>query len=248
MALTPIDDDLAEEMKDEIERKIKVGAINEHDDLTEKVQRILTMFNVSNLDEIVEVNSLPRQIEETTESSISIELKENREILFLEGAIEKLHQEIGKKQEELSEQRKIIIYISEILLMAMNNVRSIQLLLKEHNMNADSMQEEVYDLYDKLKKLQFEKIKHLQLLREIAKADLKQVEITSLIGEVVNDKFTMDNPRTEDQEKFYKIDRSKYDTYPLQKIIGIHKIKSLTELSDQQAAKLLQLQEQRNSS
>jgi len=104
-------------------------------------------------------------------------LKENREILFLEDAIEKLHQEIGKRQEELSEERKIIIYISEILLMAMNNVRSIQLLLKEHNMNADSMQEEVHDLYDKLKKLQFEKIKHLQILREIATADLKQLKL-----------------------------------------------------------------------
>merc|ERR1719244_2080572 len=191
MALTPIDDDLAEEMKDEIERGAKVDFGTTVGKKNIQVERILTMFNVSNLDEIVEVNSLPRQIEETTESSISIELKENREILFLEGAIEKLHQEIGKKQEELSEQRKIIIYISEILLMAMNNVRSIQLLLKEHNMNADSMQEEVHDLYDKLKKLQFEKIKHLQLLREIATADLKQ----------------MDNPRTEDQEKLYKIDR-----------------------------------------
>jgi len=69
-----------------------------------------------------------------------------------------------------------------------------------------------------------------------------------LIGEVVNDEFKMDDPRTEDQEKLYKIDRSKYNTYPLQKIIGIHKIKSLTELSDHQAAKLLQLQEQRKSS
>jgi len=276
-----IDGDLAEEMKDEIERgaesdyevtvnqkkdkshKIKVGTVSAHDDLKEKVDRILNMFNVSNLDDIVEVDTLPQQnkIEEGFEYSFPIlELKnrqrneykysieqENKEIISLESLIEEIHLKITKKQEELSEQRKILIYITQLLLEAMNNVRSIQMLLREHNMKANLMQDDVHDLYDKLKKLQLEKIRHLQLLS--ATAELKKDETASLINRAANQEVEemMENSRTKDQKKYYEIDKSKYDTYPLQKIIGIQKIKSFAELSDQQAAKLKQLQEERNS-
>jgi len=268
-----IDGDLAEEMKDEIKRGAEtdyeitvnqkkdisqVGTVSAHDDLKEKVDRILNMFNVSNLDDIVEVDTFPPQnkIEEGFEYSFPIlelengkrnEFKfsieqENKEIISLEGLIEEIHLKITKKQEELSEQRKILIYITQLLLEAMNNVRSIQMLLREHNMKDD-----VHDLYDKLKKLQLEKIRHLQLLS--ATAELKKDETASLINRAANQEVEemMENSRTKDQKKYYEIDKSKYDTYPLQKIIGIQKIKSFAELSDQQAAKLKQLQEKRNS-
>ena len=115
------------------------------------------MFNVSNLDDIVEVDTLPQQnkIEEGFEYSFPIlELKnrqrneykysieqENKEIISLESLIEEIHLKITKKQEELSEQRKILIYITQLLLEAMNNVRSIQMLLREHNMKANLMQD-----------------------------------------------------------------------------------------------------------
>jgi len=276
-----IDGDLAEEMKDEIERgaesdyevtvnqkkdishKIQVGTVSAHDDLREKVDRILNMFNVSNLDDIVEVDTFPQQnkIEDGFEYSFPIlELEnrqrneykysieqENKEIISLESLIEEIHLKITKKQEELSEQRKILIYITQLLLEAMNNVRSIQMLLREHNMKANLMQDDVHDLYDKLKKLQLEKIRHLQLLS--ATAELKKDETASLINRAANQEVEemMENSRTKDQKKYYEIDKSKYDTYPLQKIIGIQKIKSFAELSDQQAAKLKQLQEKRNS-
>jgi len=273
-----IDGDLAEEMKDEIKRGAEtdyevtvnqkkdisqVGTVSAHDDLKEKVDRILNMFNVSNLDDIVEVDTFPQQnkIEEGFEYSFPIlELEnrqrneykysieqENKEIISLESLIEEIHLKITKKQEELSEQRKILIYITQLLLEAMNNVRSIQMLLREHNMKANLMQDDVHDLYDKLKKLQLEKIRHLQLLS--ATAELKKDETASLINRAANQEVEemMENSRTKDQKKYYEIDKSKYDTYPLQKIIGIQKIKSFAELSDQQAAKLKQLQEKRNS-
>ena len=115
------------------------------------------MFNVSNLDDIVEVDTLPQQnkIEEGFEYSFPIlELEnrqrndykysieqENKEIISLESLIEEIHLKITKKQEELSEQRKILIYITQLLLEAMNNVRSIQMLLREHNMKANLMQD-----------------------------------------------------------------------------------------------------------
>jgi len=273
-----IDGDLAEEMKDEIKRGAEtdyevtvnqkkdisqVGSVSAHDDLKEKVDRILNMFNVSNLDDIVEVDTFPQQnkIEDGFEYSFPIlELEnrqrndykysieqENKEIISLESLIEEIHLKITKKQEELSEQRKILIYITQLLLEAMNNVRSIQMLLREHNMKANLMQDDVHDLYDKLKKLQLEKIRHLQLLS--ATAELKKDETASLINRAANQEVEemMENSRTKDQKKYYEIDKSKYDTYPLQKIIGIQKIKSFAELSDQQAAKLKQLQEERNS-
>jgi len=273
-----IDGDLAEEMKDEIKRGAEtdyevtvnqkkdisqVGTVSAHDDLREKVDRILNMFNVSNLDDIVEVDTFPPQnkIEEGFEYSFPIlELEnrqrneykysieqENKEIISLESLIEEIHLKITKKQEELSEQRKILIYITQLLLEAMNNVRSIQMLLREHNMKANLMQDDVHDLYDKLKKLQLEKIRHTQLLS--ATAELKMDETASLINRAANQEVEemMENSRTKDQKKYYEIDKSKYDTYPLQKIIGIQKIKSFAELSDQQAAKLKQLQEKRNS-
>ena len=115
------------------------------------------MFNVSNLDDIVEVDTFPPQnkIEEGFEYSFPIlELEnrqrneykysieqENKEIISLESLIEEIHLKITKKQEELSEQRKILIYITQLLLEAMNNVRSIQMLLREHNMKANLMQD-----------------------------------------------------------------------------------------------------------
>ena len=55
-----------------------------------------------------------------------------------------------------------------------------------------------------------------------------QDETASLINRAANQEVEemMENSRTKDQKKYYEIDKSKYDTYPLQKIIGIQKIKS----------------------
>ena len=54
--------------------------------------------------------------------------------------------------------------------------------------------------------------------------DLKhQDETASLINRAANQEVEemMENSRTKDQKKYYEIDKSKYDTYPLQKIVFI---------------------------
>ena len=266
--ITPIDEDLALEMKEEIKKGSKLlntvkNRIKEDEKgsssnkvLSRKVERILKLFNVSDLDDIVEV----MEVDDETQSELGLNTgsdyqddnemlaRQNHLINVMDADIEAILLQIATNSQLLSKERDLIIGLSKMLTATMEKVRSIKLVMMEHMKKAGVFKEVIDSLYTKLKDVQANKIKYLQKLK--AAVDSQQSEAVALINraetEAVNllqkfnipslpsvdnvemDDTSLETTNLETESSLKEIDSSKYDVYPLKKIVNVKGVKSLT--------------------
>jgi len=280
-SLTQIDDDLAMKFKKEIsEGKELLNTVNNklndvnqdemsHEELKRKVDRILDLFNISDLDEIINVKQVGtgdsnnrdaagEEIEIGDRIVNSEDMKFNvmsTEIHSLDKLLEKLLNEVKKKKDEYETEKRATVALAKLLKAQSKKLKLIQQSLSKHSDNAVSSHKEIAKLFDKIRELQVEKIENLDKLRSMA--ENKENEELELIRNSKsqsgldssefeegnkNLELLKDSGEMEVDESMEQIDSSKYNVFPLKKILSMKKIKSIMELTDEQAMRLENMQ------
>jgi len=280
-SLTQIDDDLAMKFKKEIsEGKELLNTVNNklndvnqdemsHEELKRKVDRILDLFNISDLDEIINVKQVGTGDSNNRDAAgeeneigdrigNSEDMKFNlmsTEIHSLDKLLEKLLNEVKKKKDEYETEKRATVALAKLLKAQSKKLKLIQQSLSKHSDNAVSSHKEIAKLFDKIRELQVEKIENLDKLRSMA--ENKENEELELIRNSKsqsgldssefeegnkNLELLKDSGEMEVDESMEQIDSSKYNVFPLKKILSMKKIKSIMELTDEQAMRLKNMQ------
>jgi len=282
-SLTQIDDDLAMKFKKEIsEGKELLNTVNNklndvnqdemsHEELKRKVDRILDLFNISDLDEIINVKQVGRgdsnnrdAVDEELDIGDRIVPRNNEDMKFnlmsteihsLDKLLEKLLNEVKKKKDEYETEKRATVALAKLLKAQSKKLKLIQQSLSKHSDYAVSAHKEIAKLFDKIRELQVEKIENLDKLRSMAEnkenEELELIRNSKSQSGLDSSEFEEENKNLEllrasdvkelDGSKD-QIDSSKYNVFPLKKIISMKKIKSILELTDEQAMRLKNMQ------
>jgi len=285
-SLTPIDDDLALKIKKEISEgkellntvNNKLTDVNEdemsHVDLLKKVERVLNLFNISDLDEIVNVKQIGGNFLDREESIYSGETEiVNREatekhedmrfnmmsteIHSLDKLLEKLLNGVKKKKDFYENEKRVTVALAKMLKAQSKKINLIQRALSKHSDNAVRAHKEIQELFNRIRELQVEKIENLDKLRSMAEnkenealelihnsqsqSNTELESVSEFVDENKNLELVGPDGEEEDSE-LEEIDSSKYNVFPLKKILSMKRIKSIVELTDEQARKLKNLQ------
>jgi len=288
-SLTPIDDDLAIKIKEEIsEGKSLLNTVNNklndankeemsHEELKKKVDRILDLFNISDLDEIVNVRQvgaeessnrdgiggeekfqdLGRERPDARDEDMKFNLM-STEIHSLDKLLEKLLSEVKKKKDDYETEKRATVALAKLLKAQSKKLKLIQQTLSKHSDNAVTAHKEIAKLFDRIRELQVEKIESLDKLRSMAEnkenEELELIRNSKSQSELDSSEFEEEENKNldllhfseeEEDESRKKIDSSKYNVYPLKKILSMKKIKSIVELTDEQARRLKKMQNQK---
>ena len=225
-----------------------------HEELKRKVNRILDLFNISDLDEIINVKQVGtgdsnnrdaagEEIEIGDRIGNGEDMKFNlmsTEIHSLDKLLEKLLNEVKKKKDEYETEKRATVALAKLLKAQSKKLKLIQQSLSKHSDNAVSSHKEIAKLFDKIRELQVEKIENLDKLRSMA--ENKENEELELIRNSKsqsgldssefeegnkNLELLKDSGEMEVDESMEQIDSSKYNVFPLKKILSMKKIKSI---------------------
>ena len=231
-----------------------------HEELKKKVDRILDLFNISDLDEIINVKQVgtedsnnrdavggeelevldmrgPRNIPKNDE-----DMKFNlmsTEIHSLDKLLEQLLAKVKQKKDYYETEKKNTVALAKLLKAQSKKLKVIQESLSQHSDNAVTAHKEIAQLFDRIRELQVEKIESLDKLRSMA--ENKENEELELIRnsksqselefeEEENKNLELlhsDEEEGEEDESRERIDSSKYNVFPLKKILSMKKIKSI---------------------
>ena len=183
---------------------------------------------------------------------------ENDIIHSIERKIKDILKKISAKKAILSESKSMIVALTKMLVAEMRKIKTIEGVLEDHNQKIEEAQDDIKELYSELKELQQRKINHINKLQDAAQnkqsesenlleriqdqaSKIGNLRPLKINGALMSDPENIDIPdipimieqETEVSERddsldLKEIDRSKYDAYPLKKIISMKKIKSLT--------------------
>ena len=236
-----------------------------HEELKKKVDRILDLFNISDLDEIINVKQVgtedsnnrdavggeelevldmrgPRNIpknDEAYDEDIKFNMM-STEIHSLDKLLEQLLTKVKQKKDYYETEKKNTVALAKLLKAQSKKLKVIQDSLSQHSDNAVTAHKEIAQLFDRIRELQVEKIESLDKLRSMA--ENKENEELELIRnsksqselefeeEEENKNLELlhsDEEEEEEDESRERIDSSKYNVFPLKKILSMKKIKSI---------------------
>lgn len=225
-----------------------------HEELKRKVDRILDLFNISDLDEIINVKQVGTGDSNNRdaageENEIGDRIGNGEDMKFnlmsteihsLDKLLEKLLNEVKKKKDEYETEKRATVALAKLLKAQSKKLKLIQQSLSKHSDNAVSSHKEIAKLFDKIRELQVEKIENLDKLRSMA--ENKENEELELIRNSKsqsgldssefeegnkNLELLKDSGEMEVDESMEQIDSSKYNVFPLKKILSMKKIKSI---------------------
>jgi len=281
-SVTRIDDDLALKMRDLIEnqkteRGSEQSAITntvqpeiQEPDLENKVKRILEMFNVKNLDEILNaipitsIKKLPTRepdsedVKEGPPGVTTVE-EENR-------AVERLALQIRATTDQhllLSAARQketdFQVTLARMLELEKDKITKIESLIQSHARRAESIEAELTLLESMLAGAKQQQINHLENLKRLV--EQKRTEAVSRLaatlplvgariaqlGDSSAAALPLVGARTAQLgDSGQWIDSSLYHAVPVSKIKSIQNLKNIVEITAEQARTLQQWQEERN--
>ena len=229
-----------------------------HEDLKKKVDRILDLFNISDLDEIVNVRQVGTEESSNRDGIGDEELQDfgrerpdardedmkfnlmSTEIHSLDKLLEKLLSEVKKKKDDYETEKRATVALAKLLKAQSKKLKLIQQTLSKHSDNAVTAHKEIAKLFDRIRELQVEKIESLDKLRSMAEnkenEELELIRNSKSQSELDSSEFEEEENKNldllrfdeeEEDESRKKIDSSKYNVYPLKKILSMKKIKSI---------------------
>ena len=225
-----------------------------HKELKRKVDRILDLFNISDLDEIINVKQVGNgdsknrdTVGEEFEIGDRIGPRNNEDMKFnlmsteihsLDKLLEKLLNEVKNKKDEYETEKQATVALAKLLKAQSKKLKLIQQSLSKHSDYAVSAHKEIAKLFDKIRELQVEKIANLDKLRsmaenkeneelELIRNSKSQSELEIEEEENKNLELLRASGEKEVDESRDQIDSSKYNVFPLKKILSMKKIKSI---------------------
>ena len=230
-----------------------------HEELKKKVDRILDLFNISDLDEIINVKQVgtedsnnrdvfpgqelevldkrgPRYVPKKDE-----DMKFNlmsTEIHSLDKLLEQLLAKVKYKKDYYETEKKNTVALAKLLKAQSKKLKVIQESLSQHSNNAVTAHKEIAQLFDRIRELQVEKIESLDKLRsmaenkeneelELIRNSKSQSELEFEEEENKNLELLRSDEEEKEDESRERIDSSKYNVFPLKKILSMKKIKSI---------------------
>lgn len=171
---------------------------------------------------------------------------EMRKIKTIEGVLEDHNKKIEEAQGDIKD---LYSDLKDLQERKINHINKLQEAAQNKESESESLLQRIQDQASKIGSLGPLKINGA-LVSDPESIDIPDISLEDL-GKSVDvseseDSFNIGR-RNRDSHSLKEIDRSKYNAYPLKKILSMKKIKSLTELSDEQAEKLLGLQAKRTS-
>ena len=157
-----------------------------HEELKKKVDRILDLFNISDLDEIVNVRQVGAEESSNRDAIGGEELQDfgrerpdardedmkfnlmSTEIHSLDKLLEKLLSEVKKKKDDYETEKRATVALAKLLKAQSKKLKLIQQTLSKHSDNAVTAHKEIAKLFDRIRELQVEKIESLDKLRSMA--------------------------------------------------------------------------------
>ena len=230
-----------------------------HVDLQKKVERVLNLFNISDLDEIVNVKQIGGNFLDREESIYSGETEiVNREatekhedmrfnmmsteIHSLDKLLEKLLNGVKKKKDFYENEKRVTVALAKMLKAQSKKINLIQRALSRHSDNAVRAHKEIQELFNRIRELLVEKIENLDKLRSMAEnkenealelihnsqsqSNTELESVSEFVDENKNLELVGPDEEEEDSE-LEEIDSSKYNVFPLKKILSMKRIKSI---------------------
>ena len=228
-----------------------------HEELKKKVERILDLFDISDLDEIINVRQVGTEESNNRDAAGGEELEVydrrsprrdedmkfnlmSTEIHSLDKLLEKLLKEVKKKKDDYETEKRATVALAKLLKAQSKKLKLIQQTLSKHSDNAVTAHKEIAKLFDRIRELQVEKIESLDKLRSMAEnkenEELELIRNSKSQSELESSEFEEEENKNldllrfdeeEEDESREKIDSSKYNIYPLKKILSMKKIKSI---------------------
>ena len=225
-----------------------------HEELKKKVDRILDLFNISDLDEIINVkqvgteDSSNRDVAPPPGWSGNVNGPKNdddmkfnlmsTEIHSLDKLLEQLLAKVKQKKDYYETEKKNTVALAKLLKAQSKKLKVIQDSLSQHSDNAVTAHKEIAQLFDRIRELQMEKIESLDKLRsmaenkeneelELIRNSKSQSELEFEEEENKNLELLRSDEDEGEDESRERIDSSKYNVFPLKKILSMKKIKSI---------------------
>ena len=227
-----------------------------HEELKRKVERILDLFNISDLDEIINVKQVATG-EDSIHDSLGgeeLDMTENRgglkndmdfnlmstEIHSLDKLLDKLLNEVKMKKDDYEAEKRATVALAKLLKAQSEKLKLIQQALSKHSDQAVTTHKEIEKLFDRIRELQVEKIENLDKLRSMAEnkenEELELIRKSKSQTDLGSSEYKEENKNLdllnglddeEEDESRKQIDSGKYDVFPLNKILSMKKIKSI---------------------
>jgi len=200
-------------------------------------------------------------------NSDNLEL-ENLAVHRAEGNIDRLSGDLYGNAKNLNQERNLIRVLEKMRVHTLEKLRMIEEVIKDHQEKGRGLIVEGEKIRRDLKGEQVEKLSHLKNIQKYTVKDIQEIadvtldskfpDLTSLSkydtessGE--DHQYRRDSSgdssgryREESSGEYKYIDHSKYDKLPLKKIKSIKRIKSVLELTPEQAERLEEWQMERN--
>jgi len=186
----------------------------------------------------------------------------NKDIRYIESQLSKTLKSLYVEKKKAEEDQKVAETLHKMLKENLNKVKKIKETFDEYKYKLETDDENIRELETMIKDLEMKKISDLEMLEQFAdnqksralysisqKGSLSESnrETDSIEREL---KSLTENSLFSSQERsspnIDTIDTNAHNIFPVKKIISMKKVKSLTKLTEDQANRLKEAQEERN--